>query len=179
MRRPRRYYTVPDVPQARTLINPRRCPFSIVIPLARTNLITNPSCETNTTGYTAVGGSLVRSAQYQYHGVYSLAMTPSAGTNSDGGYYGPIALTSGVTYAYSCKIKVEAGGVGRQYTISIATTGGGESHILYLHRDRALAMGMGVLDGDKQHKPAILHQKEQSQQRGAHFCRWAANRVLR
>lgn len=123
MPQPRDYYVVPEVPNVRAVLNPQRGFFSVVIPLARTNLITNPSLETNTTNYTAVGGSMTRSAQYQYHGVYSLAMTPSAGTNSDGAYFGPVALTSGVTYAYSCKFK---GTAGRQYKISIATTGGAD-----------------------------------------------------
>jgi hypothetical protein len=113
----RRHYMVPQIPKG----YPLPPYFSVVVPIARTNLITNPSIETNTTGYTAVGGTIAQSSAEQYHGVYSLAVTPSAGTNSDGVFYGTVALTSGTTYAYSCKCK---GTAGKQYTISIATTGG-------------------------------------------------------
>jgi hypothetical protein len=120
-RRSRRYLIDPDVPSIRTILNPQRGFFSVVIPLARTNLVTNPSIETNTTGYTAVGGSIAQSSADQYHGAYSLAVTPSASVNSDGAYYGTVSLTSGTSYAYSCKFK---GAAGRKYTISIATTGG-------------------------------------------------------
>lgn len=113
----RRHYNVPQIQKGYAL--PPY--FSVIVPIARTNLVTNPSIETNTTGYTAVGGSIAQSSAEQYHGVYSLAVTPSAGTNSDGVFYGTISLTSGTTYAYSCKFK---GTAGKQYTISIATTGG-------------------------------------------------------
>lgn len=113
----RRHYNVPAISKG----HPLPPFFSIIVPVERTNLITNPSVETNTTGYTAVGGSIAQSSAEQYHGVYSLAVTPSAGTNSDGVFYGTISLTSGTAYAYSCKFK---GVAGRQYTISIATTGG-------------------------------------------------------
>jgi hypothetical protein len=36
--------------------------FYILQPEEITNLVTNPSIETNTTGYTAVGGSVAQSA---------------------------------------------------------------------------------------------------------------------
>lgn len=96
--------------------------FSVLVPVARTNLIANPSLETNTTGWTAVGGSIARSATQQYHGAYSLAVTPTAGT-SDGCYYGTVTLTSGQLYAVSAKIYGQAGVT---YKISVATTGGAD-----------------------------------------------------
>lgn len=103
------------------VLNACRGWLSVIRPYARTNIVTNPSVETATTGYTAVGGSIARSTTEQYHGAYSLAVTPSAGNNSDGVFYGSVSLTASTTYAYSCKFK---GTAGRQYTISIATTGG-------------------------------------------------------
>lgn len=120
MRRPHRYLVAPDIPTAPLYLNPERGLFSIIVPIARTNLVTNPSIETNTTGYTAVGSSIAQSSADSYHGAYSLAVTPTA-TLTDGVYYGTVSLTSGAIYAYSCKFKGQAG---RKYTISIATTGG-------------------------------------------------------
>lgn len=119
MRR-RTHVILSDVPGGYVL-NPCRGFFSVIVPAARTNLITNPSFELATTNWTAVGGSIARSTTEQYHGAYSLAITPSAGTNSDGAFFGTVSLTSGTTYAYSLKLK---GTAGRKYTLSIATTGG-------------------------------------------------------
>jgi hypothetical protein len=94
--------------------------FSIVVPEEGTNLWTNPSFETNTTGATAVGGSVARSTTQQCRGAYSLAVTPTAAT-SDGAYFGTVSLTSGTTYTYSLDIY---GAAGVPYKIYFATTGG-------------------------------------------------------
>src|SRR5207247_3409512 len=96
--------------------------FSIIVPVERTNLITCSSFETNTTNWTAIGGSIARSTTWQYHGVYSLAITPTAAT-TDGARFDTVSLTSGTTYAYSTKFKGEAG---KQYKICIESTGGAE-----------------------------------------------------
>lgn len=120
MSRTRRFHELSDLPSSHVL-NACQGWLSIVVPIARTNLITNPSVELATTNYTAVGGSIARSTTQQYHGAYSLVITPSAGTNSDGVFYGTVSLTSGTTYAYSCKVR---GTAGRQYKLSVATTGG-------------------------------------------------------
>lgn len=121
MRKLRRLYAAPELPSGNLYLNPNGPGFfSVVIPIARTNLIINPSIETATTGYTAVGGSIAQSSTYSYHGAYSLAVTPTSAL-TDGVFYGTISLTSGQAYAYSCKFK---GAAGRKYTISIATTGG-------------------------------------------------------
>lgn len=93
--------------------------WSVVVPIARTNLITNPSFETNTTSWTAIGGSIARSTTFQYHGAYSLAITPSAAT-TDGARYDTVSLTSGTTYAYSAKVR---GVAGLKYKLAIETTG--------------------------------------------------------
>lgn len=90
--------------------------FAVVVPKARTNEISNPSAETNTTGYTAGAGSLARSTTQQYHGAYSLAYTPSAAT-TDGFYY---TFTSTVALrAVSCKF---LGDKGRAYALAYSST---------------------------------------------------------
>lgn len=95
---------------------------SLVRPITRTNLVTNPSAETATTGYTASGGSIARSTTESFHGAYSIAVTPTAAT-TDGVYYLTSSLTSGTTYAVSVKIKVP-NAAGRPYRLAFATTAG-------------------------------------------------------
>ncbi len=112
--------TLPAIPTGYPLY--AWCPFGVIVPYARRNLVLNPSLETNTTGYTAVGSSIARTTTEQYHGAYSLAVTPTAAT-TDGAYYGTVSLTSGVTYAVSCKMK---GVAGKPYKFSVATTGGAD-----------------------------------------------------
>lgn len=92
--------------------------FSVVVPIARTNEITNPSFELATTSWTALAGSIARSTTYQYHGAYSLAVTPTAGP-FDGVRYDTVSLVSGTTYAYSCKFRGQAG---LKYKMTIETT---------------------------------------------------------
>lgn len=94
--------------------------WSVVVPVARTNLVANPSFEVATTSWTAIGGSIARSTTQQYHGAYSLAITPTA-TTTDGARFDTVSLTSGTTYAYSAKVR---GVGGLKYVLSIETTGG-------------------------------------------------------
>lgn len=70
-----------------------------------TNLVTNPSVETATTGYTAVGASssIARSATYQRRGTYCLDITPTSSAIS-GVYFGTVSLSSGTTYVFSCDV---------------------------------------------------------------------------
>lgn len=70
-----------------------------------TTLVTNPSVEDATTGYTAVGGSssIARTAVYQRRGTYSLDITPTSGAIS-GVYFGTVALVSGTTYVFSADV---------------------------------------------------------------------------
>lgn len=111
---------LPELPQQRHILNPLRGFLSVVIPVARTNEVTNPSAETATTGYTAGAGTLTRSTEQQYHGAYSLKYVPTAAT-TDGFYYGTISTTSGQTRAISCKVY---GAAGVPYALTFATTGG-------------------------------------------------------
>lgn len=94
--------------------------WSVVVPIARTNEVLNPSFETNTTGYTAGSGSLARSTAKQYHGAYSGAYTPTAAVN-DGFFYGTITTTAGQIRAIHCKFW---GAAGVPYALTLATTGG-------------------------------------------------------
>ena len=94
--------------------------WSVVVPIARTNEVLNPSGETTTTGYTAGAGTLTRSTEQQYHGAYSFKYVPSAAVN-DGFYYGTITTTSGQSRAIHCKLR---GVAGVPYALTIATTGG-------------------------------------------------------
>lgn len=96
--------------------------FSVVVPIARTNLVINPSFETNTTSWTAIGGSIARTTAQQYHGAYSLAITPTAAT-TDGARYDTVSLVSGTAYAYSAKV---LGIAGKSYKLSVETTAGVE-----------------------------------------------------
>lgn len=97
--------------------------LSVYQPQAAVNLVDNPSIERATTNYTAVGGSIARSATRQRFGTYSLAVTPTAGV-SDGVYYGgttPVVLTAGTIY-YGSVFGYFAPGV--LYKIYFASTAG-------------------------------------------------------
>lgn len=115
----RRYYQNGDLP-SNIVLNACRGWVSVVKPIARTNEVTNPSGETNTTNYTAGAGTLTRSTEQQYHGAYSFKYVPSAAT-TDGFFYGTISTTSGQTRAISCKFY---GAAGVPYALTFATTGG-------------------------------------------------------
>jgi len=97
MLKARLYPSLPSLPP-RGFLPPS---VSVVLPLARTNLVTNPSIELATTGYTNTGTLIARAPEFQYHGTYSLQVTPSGSVNT-GAYY-TIALTAGTTYAISAK----------------------------------------------------------------------------
>ena len=82
--------------------------WSIIVPEATTNLLSNPSFETNTTGWAVTaGGSIARSAVYSVYGLYSLAVTPDADVND--GVTTSFAATNGVTYTFSVYVRGVAG----------------------------------------------------------------------
>jgi len=118
MMQTRNYFTLPPIVNGYPLDDR----ISVVVPVARTNLVINPSFETNTTSWTAIGGSIARSTSFQYHGAYSLAVTPTAAT-TDGVRYDTVSLVSGTAYAYSCKV---LGIAGKSYKIALETTAGVE-----------------------------------------------------
>jgi hypothetical protein len=113
---------MPAIPKGYALA-PNASWFSVLTPIARTNLVINPSFEIDTTQYGVTGASISRVATQQYHGAYSLQITPSAGVGSNGAYHGPIALTSAQLYACSCKF-LGVAGVG--YKIAVDDTSNAE-----------------------------------------------------
>lgn len=77
-----------------------------------TNLCTNPSFETNLTGWTSVAsgtaaGTRTRTSEDSYDGQYSYRFDKSGGANAD--HYGArfdLTVTNGATYSVSCKVKL-------------------------------------------------------------------------
>lgn len=111
-RRNRRYQLPPIVS------HPLDDVWSVIVPIARTNLITNPSFETNTTGYTAGAGTMSRSTEQQYHGTYSLKYVPSAAAFDS--LFTTVDLTASTVYAVSCKFR---GAANVPYQLLLTTTG--------------------------------------------------------
>lgn len=73
----------------------------------RTNLVTNPSFETNTTGWTASSSSIARTTSQYYVGSACLLVTPSA---SNGGAVSPLATTTpSATHTVSAWVRGSAG----------------------------------------------------------------------
>lgn len=99
---------------------PQRARFRVVMPptSAVVNIVSNPSIETGTTGYTAIGGTVAQSIAKQRRGAYSLLVTPAAGVN-DGVFFGTVAVTA-KPYPWLFDFWGEAG---RAYKAYWATTG--------------------------------------------------------
>lgn len=90
--------------------------FSIIDPITRTNLVTNPSGETNTTGWsTFVSGTLSRDTTYSYYGAYSFKFIPGSSTAS-AVRYSFTSLANG-TYAVSVRFKAQRAGL--RYKIGV------------------------------------------------------------
>lgn len=91
--------------------------IKLVKPKTATNLISNPSLETNTTGWSSQGAaSIARISTQQRRGVYSLQVTPTSAV-SDGCGYG-ISLTSGTLYFVSVDV---LGAAGVQYLLRVGS----------------------------------------------------------
>lgn len=122
-RRQRVYNQFPD-PVIGYELNPYYGNFSVIIPEATENLVTNPSVENAvTTNYTAYNGAMAAIATWQAYGAYGLQLTPAVSTES-GFYYGgttPITFTAGSTYTASVTIQGEEGKI---YYIWVASTAG-------------------------------------------------------
>lgn len=99
----RRYATLPDIPEA-GLLERYMDSLAVIVPVARTNLVTNPSFETDAANWTAVDwNTLNRSTQDRWRGAYALQFG-DPNTNTPSLRYGtatPLATTAGVTYAVS------------------------------------------------------------------------------
>lgn len=114
-------YATPPTPQTGLALNAARGWFSVLIPIARTNLITNPSFELDTTGWTAAGGaSIARVTTQQAVGIASCQITMS-GAN-DGVRHAGLAMVAGELRAVSCMFR---GTAGRRYRCQIEDGGGG------------------------------------------------------
>jgi hypothetical protein len=94
----------------------------IIQPKEGTNMVTNPSFELGTTGYTAVGASssIAQVATQQRRGTYALDITPTSNAAS-GVYFGTVSLVSGTTYTFSCDVKDV---VGQSFSIYIQAADG-------------------------------------------------------
>lgn len=116
----RNYLTLPRIPDA-GLLDRYLDTMAVIVPLARTNLDTNPSGETNTTGYsgTAGGETIARSTTQQARGAYSVAITPTAGTGS--GVQKTTTTVAGQMYAASVDIW---GAPGVPYLFRVVDGGG-------------------------------------------------------
>lgn len=116
----RNYPTLPHIPDA-GLLDRYLDTLGVIVPLARTNLITNPSAETNTTGYsgTAGGETIARSTTQQARGAYSIAVTPTVGTSS--GVQRTVTTVASSTYAASADIW---GAPGVPYLFRVVDGGG-------------------------------------------------------
>jgi hypothetical protein len=116
------YRQLPEIPTNYVLDDV----WSIVVPIARTNLIANPSFETNTT----------MDGQRRQHRALDHPAVPrrvqpgdhADATTTDGARYDTVSLTSGTTYAYSAKVR---GVAGLKYKLSIETTIGVELSVTF------------------------------------------------
>jgi hypothetical protein len=81
--------------------------WQFVIPADCTNLFTNPSAETATTGFTANGGSIARTVGAGRKGAYGVVHTPSSSTSS--GIYRELSLTNATAYIFSVYVKAAVG----------------------------------------------------------------------
>lgn len=78
--------------------------WDIIVPEATTNLCTNPSLETNTTGWAAMAGAIAQDTSDPPFGTLDLKCTPAVGVD-DGCYFGTVTLTSGTSYTFSFYFK--------------------------------------------------------------------------
>lgn len=88
--------------------------WDLLIPTAGTNLITNPSFETNTTGWAVPAGSITRTIPGNL-GIWCALVTDSAA------WFDSVSLTNGLSYVGSMYVKSTAGAT---ITLSFADTSG-------------------------------------------------------
>jgi hypothetical protein len=83
--------------------------FGIILPSAKTNLITNPSFELGTAGVVQVeSATLGTSSQYQQRGAWSLTVAPS-NNGTSGAMVGSYTEASGTNYYYSAYVRGQNG----------------------------------------------------------------------
>lgn len=72
--------------------------WEIVTPVAGTNLITNPSGETNATGWTGNDATVTRSSEAARWGAYSIKVVPNGSNPGEGVHGQNLSLTQDITY---------------------------------------------------------------------------------
>ena len=116
----RTYAALPAIPDAGVL-HRYADTLGVIVPVARVNLVPNPSVETTTDGYSVLSGAAIaRTADAQYVGAYGLRVTPGTGTSSGVEYQGLAALTAGTTYAISVFLR---GVAGKSYALTVRSLG--------------------------------------------------------
>jgi hypothetical protein len=95
---------------------------TVILPEESTNLVLNPSVETNMTGYTALGGAtaIARVISHQRRGVYGIEVTPAAGVDA-GVYNNGTTTVTGTVYTLSLDF---LGVIGDTYRLRIYTNAG-------------------------------------------------------
>lgn len=142
--------------------------WSFVKAAAVTNLDTNPSFESATTGWTAGTGALAQSATYQAMGVYSLRYTPGAGVSD--GCYRSYTLSTSTQYTwsisfygvnavtYQIRIRNETAGADvttlaitgtgawKRHTLTFTSTGSGTSYRFFVEKVGSASTGAYYID---------------------------------
>jgi hypothetical protein len=104
-------------------------PTYLPVPITRTNLVTNPSFETNTNSWASAQATIARSTTFAYVGAASLATTMSSTTDNNFAYTTTTTTATG-THTFSAYFYVPAGSslAGRMVSLSVeggtATTTG-------------------------------------------------------
>jgi hypothetical protein len=118
------YPGLPALPEPTIITNWR---MGFIVPLARTNLVIDPSFELGTTQWSSILGTTVAVSTVQsYHGAYSTIV--SGTTVAGGGAFiqqggTGISLVSGSTYAVSMKF---IGQAGELFEYAVCVNGGGD-----------------------------------------------------
>jgi hypothetical protein len=100
--------------------------WSVVIPEATTNLVTNGSFETNVTGWVAggTGATIARSTTYSAFGAASLLLSDAAATGSEYASTAEIAVSASTAYTWSFYYrKTAAAGVTGTYRLDFYAAG--------------------------------------------------------
>lgn len=112
---------------------------------ARTNLVTNPSFEVNTAGWSAVTGNctIARITTDAQFGAACLQLSfNSSSVSGDGTGVNNIPVTAGLQYAYSVYLKVDTGST-YNYDIVVAWMNSGGSDISYTATGATIVAGTG------------------------------------
>jgi len=118
MRAVQPYREAPAIPDGLIWTDPDA--WSVIVPEATTNLVTNPTPYSATTGYTAFTATMARSTAFTRRSVASLSLTPAAGgAAGQGCYYATSTLVSGTTYTFSLDL---LGPAGVKYALQVTTT---------------------------------------------------------